>query len=124
MLAAWMPASYVVYSSPISVTPSFAQDIVAIRVEGSTQTPHPVKATGAIVVREHGGRKPIASQARLCVRPEQAEQRTIARMTGLPLVTQMLEHRDPGEPVNGQTRVSDWMSSQSRCWESSLAGQD
>jgi hypothetical protein len=30
-------------------------------------------------------------------------------MTGFPLVTQMLEHRDPGEPVNGQTRVSDWM---------------
>jgi predicted HTH transcriptional regulator len=41
------------------------QDIVAIRVEASTQTPHLVKATGAIVVREHGGRNPIAPQARL-----------------------------------------------------------
>jgi Putative DNA-binding domain len=87
-------------------------DIVVIRVEASTQTPHLVKATGAVYVREHGGRQPIASQARLlelCVRPEQAEQSAIQRMTQLPLVTQALGQRVLGEPVNGQTRVADWM---------------
>jgi hypothetical protein len=87
-------------------------DLVVIRVEASRQTPHLVKATGTVYVREHGGKQPITSQARLlelCVRPEQAEQSAVQRMTCLPLVAQALGERELGEPVNEQTRVSDWM---------------
>jgi hypothetical protein len=87
-------------------------EIVVIRVDASAQTPHLLKATGAVYIREHGGRQPISSQAKrleLCVRPEQAEATAIQRMTRLPLVTQALAQRELGEPVNGQTRVSDWM---------------
>jgi ABC-type phosphonate transport system ATPase subunit len=87
-------------------------DVVVIRVEASKQAPHLVKATGAVYVREHGGRQPIATQARLlelCVRLEQAEQSAVGRMTSLPLVVQALGERELGEPVNQQTCVSDWM---------------
>ena len=87
-------------------------DIVLVRVEDSNQTPHLLKATGTIETREPGGRKPIASQARLlelCVRPEQAQARAVQRMTTLPLVTHALTPAPVGEPVSGQTRVSDWM---------------
>jgi hypothetical protein len=87
-------------------------EIVVVRVEDSNQTPHLVKATGTIEIREPGGKKPIASQARLlelCVRPEQAQGRAVQRMTTLPLVVQTLAPQPVGEPVNGQTCVSDWM---------------
>jgi Putative DNA-binding domain len=88
------------------------QDLVVVRVEASAQTPHLIKATGAILVREHGGRQPIASQSRLmelCVKPKEAEQSAVEKMTGLPLVTKALAQRPSVEPVNGQTRISDWM---------------
>jgi hypothetical protein len=88
-------------------------EIVVVRVEDSNQTPHLLKATGAIMVREPGGKKPIASQARLlelCVRPEQAQAEAVRRMTTLPLVVQTLAPRPAGEPANPQTIcVSDWM---------------
>ena len=86
------------------------QKVVVIRVEPSTQAPHIFKATGAIYVRERGGRKPISSQStllELCMRPQEAEQRAIARMTRLPLVAQAIAERPLGQPA-GQTRVSDW----------------
>jgi hypothetical protein len=50
-------------------------DVVVVRVDDSNQTPHLLKATGTIEIREPGGRKPIAAQSRLlelCLRPEQA----------------------------------------------------
>jgi hypothetical protein len=88
------------------------QELVVVRVEASAQTPHLVKRTGAILVREHGGRQPITSQSslmELCMKPKEAEQIAVESMTRLPLVTQALAQRDPGEPVNGQTRIADWM---------------
>jgi hypothetical protein len=88
-------------------------EIVVVRVEDSNQTPHLLTATGSIVVREPGGKKPIASQARLlelCVRPKQAEAEAVRRMTTLPLVVQALAPRPAGEPVDEQRiGVSDWM---------------
>jgi hypothetical protein len=87
-------------------------EIVVVRVEDSNQTPHLVKATGTIETREPGGKKPIASQARLlelCVRPEQAQAGAVQRMTTLPLVVKALAPQPVGEPVNGQTCVSDWI---------------
>ena len=87
-------------------------EIVVVRVEDSNQTPHLLKATGTIEIREPGGRKPIASQARLlelCMRPEQAQTKAVQRMTTLPLITQALAPKPVGEPANEQTRVSDWI---------------
>jgi hypothetical protein len=86
-------------------------DVLLVRVGASAETPHLVKATGAILIREPGGRTPITSQAKLlelCVRPEVAQQRAIQRMTQLPLVTAALSPREVGGPVTSHTRVSDW----------------
>lgn len=87
-------------------------DVLVVRVGASAETPHLVKSTGAVLVREPGGRAPIASQAKLlelCVRPEVAEQRAIERMTRLPLVVEALGPRAVGALViGGQNRVSDW----------------
>lgn len=86
--------------------------ILVIRVQASALTPHLFTPRGAIYVREHGGKQPIKSQAALLaltVRPEQAKQATFARMTTLPLVQLALGPHRPGNPVNGQTRVADWI---------------
>jgi hypothetical protein len=65
------------------------RSVLVIRVEPSMQTPHVVKATGTVLIRERGGRQPIASREallELCVRPEQAEHQAIEQMTQGPLV--------------------------------------
>jgi hypothetical protein len=95
------------------------RSVLVIRVEPSMQTPHVVKATGTVLIRERGGRQPIASREallELCVRPEQAEHQAIEQMTQGPLVLAAVSPRDLGEPVNGQTRVSDWTLVASPLW--------
>jgi hypothetical protein len=75
-------------------------------------TPHLYLPAGAVYIREHGGRHPIKSQAALlalAVSPEQAKKEAIQRMLSLPLVQQALGQHEIGQPVNGQTRVADWM---------------
>lgn len=87
-------------------------EIIVIRVQASTLTPHLYLPAGAIYVREHGGRHPIKSQAELlalAVRPDQAKKDAIQRMRSLPLVLQELGQHDPEQSVNGQISVGDWM---------------
>jgi hypothetical protein len=87
-------------------------EIIVIRVLSSTLTPHLYTPAGAVYIREHGGRHPIKSQAKLlelAMSPEQAKAAAIQRMLTLPLVVQALGNHDLGQEVNGQTRVADWM---------------
>lgn len=87
-------------------------EVVVIRVQASSLTPHVYIPGGAIYIREHGGRHPIRSQAELltlATSPEQARAHAVQRMTTLPLVLQALGSHDLGPAQNGQTRVADWM---------------
>jgi len=87
-------------------------EVVVIRVQASSLTPHVYLPGGAIYIREPGGRHPIKSQAELltlAISPEQAKARAVQRMTTLPLVLQALGPHDLGPAANGQTRVADWM---------------
>jgi predicted HTH transcriptional regulator len=88
------------------------KEIVVLRVAPSAKTPHLFKPTGAIYVREHGGKQPIGSQAALmalCMTPQQALDAAYKRLTTLPMVLDAIRPQDPGEPVNNQTRVTDWI---------------
>jgi hypothetical protein len=88
------------------------QEVVVVQVEASGQTPHLCRATGAVYVREPGGKKPISTQAALLAlstRPEAAQHAAYTRMTSLPLVVGASAQHAPGRQVNGQTRIADWM---------------
>jgi hypothetical protein len=88
-------------------------EVIVVRVHASALTPHLYVPAGAVYIREHGGRHPIKTQAALIaltVRPGQAQQEAYARMTSLPLVKLALgPHRPPSNPVNGETRIVDWI---------------
>lgn len=92
--------------------PIDGEEVIVIRVHASALTPHLFTPAGAIYIREHGGRHPITSQAKLlelAVSPEQAKSTAIQRMVTFPLVQQAIGQHDVGREINGQTRVADWI---------------
>jgi len=87
-------------------------EVIVIRVHASALTPHLYVPGGAVYIREHGGRHPIKSQAKLlelALSPEQAKNAATQRMLNLPMVVQALGNHDLGQEANGQTRVADWI---------------
>lgn len=96
-------------AKPMEVT---GKRVSVIRVYESADTPHIVRGSGSVFVREPGGKRPIQEHAHLIElarRGEDAERSALARMAELPIVGRVLGAPDSGYS-NNEMRDVRWIA--------------
>ncbi|HET7052506.1 MAG TPA: ATP-binding protein [Solirubrobacterales bacterium] len=83
-----------------------------VRIYESMDTPHIIRRTGAVYLREPGGKRPIREHGELIElarRGEDAEARARARLHEMPVVSEVLRTPDTGR-VENETRAVRWIA--------------